>query len=63
MVKRNSTITRDYGTMTYDYDNDHFDHELKPQHSRESGHGHSQWSWSKVPKSRVPKSKDNVVYS
>jgi hypothetical protein len=56
-------MTRDFGTMTYDYDNDHFDHELKPQHSRESGHGHSQWSWSKVPKSRVPKSKDDVVYS
>ena len=31
-------------TMTCDYDNDHFRQELKFQHSRESGHGHGQWS-------------------
>ena len=33
-------------TMTCDYDNDHFNQELKFQHSRESGQGH--WSWSLV---------------
>ena len=37
--------TRDYGTMTCDYDNGHFNQRLRFQHSRESGHGHDQ----KVP--------------
>ena len=52
--------TRDCGTMTCDYDNDHFNQELKFQHSRESGLGHSQWSWSKSPV--VPCQKIEVEY-
>jgi len=42
--------------MTCDYDHDCFGQGLKFQHSSESGHSHGQ----KVPKSRVPKSKDIV---
>ena len=52
-----SLQTRDYGTMTCDYDNDHFNQELIFQHSRESGHGHGQWSWSKSPEVPRPVSK------
>jgi hypothetical protein len=45
---------RDIGTMTCDYDDDRFI-------LGKSSHG--QWSWSKkAPKSRVPKSKDTMVY-
>ena len=46
-------VTRDYGTMTCDYDFDHLNQSLKLQHSHESGHSHGQWSWSKSPLSRV----------
>ena len=51
-------------TMTYDYDHDHcpigvglagfikvnylFKKSLQAQFSRESSHGHGQWSWSPV---------------
>ena len=31
------------GTMTCDYDHDHFNQKLIFQHSRESGHSHGQW--------------------
>ena len=34
-----------HGTMTCDYDHDHFNQEQKYQHSRESGLCHGKWSW------------------
>ena len=55
--RHETTRLRDYGTMTCDYDNDHFNQELKFQYSRESGHSHGQWSWSKSPE--VPRQQLN----
>ena len=53
--------TRDHGTMTGDYDNDHFDQELKFQPSRESGHSHGQRSWSKSPEVPRPASNNERI--
>ena len=43
--------------MTCDYDHDCFGQGLKFQHSRESGHSHGQWSWSKSPEVPCPEVK------
>ena len=43
--------------MTCDYDHDCFGQGLKFQHSSESGHSHSQWSWSKSPEVPCPEVK------
>ena len=54
-------MKQDCGTMTCDYDNDHFNQRLKLQHSHESGHSYCQWSWSKSPVSRSLEVKTDCI--